>query len=338
MLAGLIDALAEVDFIEKIVLAVGSNDCVPSKLTRRRKILLKMLPASFIRSEKDLTELSQQGGDLFISPYPKLPLFGLHCKSIHMIHDVLDLTHPAYKGRIRVPFDRFRLKKALKKADLSWYVSQWTLKETKRHFGFTGENPKVRPNGIDDVFTPLKLAGEKSILKAHRLRPGYILAIGNGLPHKNLGLLLDVSRHGKREILFVGASKRRQHYWETRHAAARGHWIPHLDENELPGIIKGAFCLAQPSTEEGYGYPPLEAVACGVPAVVSDIPVLRETTGGNALYANPENPKSWIKAFETLEDVELRKNLVDKGLKWVEPLKGRRGWRKHIADIEELLS
>ena len=58
----------------------------------------------------------------FLNPYPKLPLFGVHCPSINMIHDVLDLTHPAYKGRIKILFDGYRLKRALIKADLTWYV------------------------------------------------------------------------------------------------------------------------------------------------------------------------------------------------------------------------
>lgn len=67
-------------------------------------------------------------------------------------------------------------------------------------------------------------------------------------------------------------------------------WVEHISDKELPVIVKEVFCLAQPSTLEGYGYPPLEAIACGVPAVVSDIPVLLETTGGNALTADADDP------------------------------------------------
>ncbi len=101
--------------------------------------------------------------------------------------------------------------------------------------------------------------------------------------------------------------------------------------------MRGAFCLAQPSTAEGYGYPPLEAMACGVPAVVSNIPVLIETTGGNSLKADPNDYREWLQAFEALEKKDMYQNQIEKGLKWVQPLWGRRGWEGHISDIEELI-
>ena len=110
-----------------------------------------------------------------------------------------------------------------------------------------------------------------------------------------------------------------------------------MTEEDLPSIVRNAFCLAQPSTAEGYGYPPLESMACGVPAVISNIPVLMETTGGNALAADPYSPKTWLEAIEALENEEFHQNQADRGLHWIEPLRGRKGWEKHISDIEELL-
>jgi hypothetical protein len=130
--------------------------------------------------------MSKNGPDLFISPYPKLPLFGTYCPKINMIHDVLDLTHPAYKRRIKALFDGYRLRRALRLADLTWYVSSWSLEETRRYAGFTGNNPRVRYNGLNDTFTQTKANNEETILAKHQLKPGYALVLGNGLPHKNL--------------------------------------------------------------------------------------------------------------------------------------------------------
>ena len=70
-------------------------------------------------------------------------------------------------------------------------------------------------------------------------------------------------------------------------------WIRHVEEQHLPALLRGAFCLVQPSLVEGYGYPPLEAMACGMPAIVSGIPVLMETTGNYALSAPPYDPAAW---------------------------------------------
>ena len=99
VLVGLIGALSGADFVGKLVLAVFSRDLIPPELRHEEKITFKTLPRSFLKSEKALTKITKQGFDLFISPYPKLPLFGCYCPAVNTIHDILDITHPAYRGR-----------------------------------------------------------------------------------------------------------------------------------------------------------------------------------------------------------------------------------------------
>jgi glycosyltransferase involved in cell wall biosynthesis len=338
VLYGLVDALSESEKINKIFLAVFSNNSVPPELEKKKNVVLEKLPPSFLSSEKYLSNLTNQNNGLFISPYPKLSLFGCNCPSVHIIHDVLDLTHPAYKRRFKACFDGYRLRKALKRADLTWYDSSWSMEETKRYAGFVGKNPRVRHPGIDERFNISETRDRNEFLNNYGLKEGYILVIGNGLPHKNLGVLLKIADQLTRKIVFAGVSEERQIYWKEKFPGAGAIWIKFILDEDLPAIIKAAFCLAQPSTAEGYGYPPLEAMACGVPAIVSNISVLVETTGKNALIAEPDDPKTWLDAFNMLEDNSHYTNQVEKGLKWVEPLRGRRGWQKHVSDIEEILS
>jgi len=253
VLEGLLDALTASDLNAKIVLACRY---FPNKYKGCEKIKNKKIPGSFLTSERTLSHMTKLDTSLFISPYPKLPLFGTYCPTINTIHDVLDLTHPAYKRRIKVLVDGYRLKRALRKADLTWYVSEWSLEETKRYAGFTGHNPKVRYNGIDEIFTPKKNKNEEKILMKYRLKPGYILVVGNGLPHKNLGVILEIANQIKRHIVFVGVSAKNRTYWESRYPASRANWISHITDEEFPPVVREAFCLAQPSMIEGYGYPP----------------------------------------------------------------------------------
>ena len=203
--------------------------------------------------------------------------------------------------------------------------------------GSTGRNPRVRYPGIDPSFGPLKLERDVSVLRAHGLQPGYILTIGNGLPHKNLGVLLEVEDQLSRKIVLVGVSEKNRQYWELRTRSQRAKWIGHVEDDDLPSIIRGAFCLAQPSTAEGYGYPPLEAMACGVPAVTSKIPVLFETTGSVALYVDPHDSRTWAEALHALEHEATYRAQVEKGLQWVAPLRGRGAWEKHLCDVNEIL-
>jgi glycosyltransferase involved in cell wall biosynthesis len=337
VLEGLTDALAASEIAKQVVLTAYEEDLIPSVLKGRENLKVREIPVSFLKSEKALSSLSKQEFSIFISPYPKLPLFGCHCKSIHIIHDILDLTHPAYRKRIKSYFDTFRLRMALRKADLSWYDSSWSLNETKKYTGLTGSNPKVRYPGIDEKFNPARSPDRDSILSKYGLETGYILIIGNGLPHKNLGAILEIANLLVRKIVFVGVPQQNQSYWQSRYPDRNTVWIPHVTEDDLPAIIKEAFCLAQPSTAEGYGYPPLEAMACGVPAVVSDIPVLVETTGGNALTGHPDDSNIWLQTFRRLENDSTYQEQVEKGLRWVEPLRGRKAWQNYISDIEELL-
>jgi glycosyltransferase involved in cell wall biosynthesis len=336
-LEGIMTALMAWEIDLEIILAISSERCVPFKLRNSKRIKMRKVPFPFLSSEKTLTNITREGIDLLLSPYAKLPFFGSHCPSANTIHDVLYLTHPTYKNRFRNFFDRLRLKSATRKACLTWYDSEWSLMETAKCAGYVGKNPRVRHLAIDERFTPLERKGNNPLLEKYGLQSGYIIVIGNGLPHKNLGVLLTVAAELSRDLVFLGVSEENRKYWQTRYPHAQTTWIEYVDDEELPSFMREAFCLAQPSTAEGYGYPPLEAMASGTPTVISNIPVLIETTGGHPLAADPGDSKMWIKAFQALEEKDLYQTQIEKGLKWVTPLRGRKGWEKHIADLEELL-
>ena len=337
VLEGLTESLVESPFIESVILATHKVGAVPSRLKDLEKIRVREIPGDFIKSEKALSVLTREAFDVYLSPYPKLPLFGCYCEAVHIIHDVLDLTHSAYRRRLKVIFDIYRVRKALKKAALTWYDSIWSMEETKKLTGFAGINPRVRNPGIDERFNNQRKDNEKQILEKHKLQGGYIVIIGNGSPHKNLGVILRIRNRVQRQIVFVGVPAINQGYWKSRYPDIKAVWIENVADEDLPGILRNAFCLAQPSAVEGYGYPPLEAMACGTPAVVSSIPVLIETTGGQALGSDPSEPEEWITAFESLEDEYLYTKQVEKGLKWARPLRGNRGWKNHVSDMEELI-
>ncbi|MHC4457351.1 MAG: glycosyltransferase family 4 protein [Planctomycetota bacterium] len=336
-LEGLVDCLAETFASDNIVLLSLDEKEIPTTLREKVNVVYRRISGAFLKSEIILSNLTRWGADLCISPYPKLPLFGTFCPSVNTIHDVLDLTHPAYKKRSKVFFDRFRIKAALKSADLTWYVSKSSLKATDAVLGLVGRKPRVRYPALDGAFNPASRENTDALLDKYHLSSGYILVIGNGLPHKNLGVLLKISERLTRKPVFIGIPSPNMKFWQKKYPRADAVWINHVTDPDLPVIIGNAYCLAQPSTAEGYGYPPLEAMACGVPAVVSNIPVLVESTGGNALIADPHSADTWLESFLMLENEQKYRTQVVNGLKWVGPLKSPQGWSKHLSDIEQLL-
>ncbi|MBD3391320.1 MAG: glycosyltransferase [Chitinivibrionales bacterium] len=321
----------------RFILAYRHGSPVSPKHCGRENAVIRELPADLVRSERALSRLSREGPQLFISPYPKLPLFGCGCPAIHTIHDILDLTHAAYRRRPRTCFDRRRLKQALRTGALTWYDSAWSLEETRRHIGFAGRRPVVRRLAVDDAFSPVNTGHDLDVVRTYGLVPGYVLLIGNGLPHKNIGVMLAVADRLKRNIVCVGVPAANRGYWNRMHPPATVQWIDHVVPEHLAPVVRGAFCLAQPSTEEGYGYPPLEAMACGTPAIVSSIPVLRETTGGSCMEADPGDPTAWLDAIHTLEDATVRQQRIEQGFAFVGPLRGDTGWQGHIDDILSVL-
>jgi CIC family chloride channel protein len=82
------------------------------------------------------------------------------------------------------------------------------LAETRKVAGFAGKNPRVRPLAVDKKFNPKKEDVDPSVLEKYDIKPGCILVIGNGLPHKNLGVLLKVAGEIPRKLVFVGVPEK----------------------------------------------------------------------------------------------------------------------------------
>ncbi len=271
-----------------------------------------------------------RGYYLFLSPYPKLPWRKLPCPAIHTIHDVLYLTHPAYRGnRLRVWAAKARLAHALKRAALTWFDSRASMDACQSLFGHAS-NAIVRHLAVDAIFMPLTEKKEAD-------NP-YFLFVGNGLPHKNLFLLLEAMNGVDARLVCVGVRHVERMLAHCRDKTRdRIEFRQGVDDSGLLTLYRHAVALLQPSTAEGYGYPPLEAMACGAPAIVSDIPVLRETTGGAAMTCSADDVAAWRRAMQAMLDENTRKTWSNKGLERVGHLRAPEGWQRHIEDMESLL-
>ncbi|MCS0493950.1 glycosyltransferase family 4 protein [Ancylobacter sp. MQZ15Z-1] len=146
-----------------------------------------------------------------------------------------------------------------------------------------------------------------------------IVVLGSPAPHKNIGMLLDLAPRlaavGFR-LALVGALDSRVFQSAPGAAADNANVtvLGRLTDNELAALLTNSLCLAFPSYAEGFGLPPLEAMALGCPVVVSDRASLPEICGAAALYAAPDQPEAWLDAFKQLRaEPALRFKLVATG-------------------------
>nr|WP_256502708.1 glycosyltransferase family 1 protein [Desulfuromonas sp. KJ2020] len=168
----------------------------------------------------------------------------------------------------------------------------------------------------------------------------FVLFVGSIEPRKNLLRLLQayqlLSDRLRREVKLVLAGFRG---WENREVMAilkklEGdvHYLGYVTEQDLAALYNLADLFVYPSLYEGFGLPPLEAMACGCPVLVSRIASLPEVCGEAAAYLDPENVEEMTAELtRLLEDGTARGQLATKGLERAQLFSWERSAREHLA-------
>lgn len=204
-------------------------------------------------------------------------------------------------------------------------VSETVKGEIIERLGIDPERVFVVPPAPADLYRPFEEEERrKAILERHGVTTPYILFVGTLEPRKNLAGLLRafdlLKGEGRIPHLLVVAGGKGWKYapiFETVARLAHNEQIRFLDYvslEEMPALYTAADLLVFPSFYEGFGVPPLEAMRCGTPAVVSDIPVLREVLGEAALFVDPWSPESIAEGMRrVLTDSSLSAALRERG-------------------------
>ena len=222
--------------------------------------------------------------------FSKIPL-------VMTIHDLIHLKFPGEGGMAKDLYYNTVVKPALRKSYRILTVSRFSKEEILAWANIPEEKVVVVGNGLSEIYSP-----EGTVFQ-----PGfpYFLYVGNRKPHKNLPLLFEALARSRLpdsfRLLLSGepdpATEKELEKWNVRGRVA---FCGIIAEADLPSLYRGATALLFPSRLEGFGFPVLEAMACGVPVLASRIPAVEEVAGNSVEWLSPDDPDSWARSMEKL--------------------------------------
>jgi len=189
-------------------------------------------------------------------------------------------------------------------------VSEFSRAELARELNLSPYKLQVIPNGVDARYQPSSASELKDFRERRGLPPRFFLAVGNTKAFKNLGLLADIAPALSVPLVLLAGKDAK---WELGFPDSTIE-LSELPEDDMPRLYGAATALLMPSRYEGFGLPPLEAMACGTPVVVARTSSLPEVVGEAALQLSPDDATAWREtALKLLRDDGLRRELSDKG-------------------------
>lgn len=257
--------------------------------------------------------------DAFFGAAGVLPLRELGTPTVITVHDLA-----IYRNRdwfpARQPLSTgWIVPRSVRRADVVIAVSTNTARDVEAIFDVPASRIEVVPEGVSKAFRPMSAEDLAEARARLNLPERYILFVSTIEPRKNLGTLLEAwaMMRDRPDLVVVGG-------WGWRYEPIKAqmqrlgpglHHIQGLDPSDLPAVYNLALALAHPAWYEGFGLPPLEAMACGTPAVVSDSSSLPEVVGDAAVIVPAGNADSWRRALEAVVgDSELAAELRRRGI------------------------
>ena len=257
--------------------------------------------------------------DVYFGAAGALPLTGVGSPSVITVHDLAIYRNPRWFPGRQPLSTRLVVPRSVLRADVVIAVSENTARDIVDIFGRKRNRIQVVPHGISPKLRPMSAEERVDARARLRLPERFVLFVGTVEPRKNLETLLDawVMMRDRPDLVVVGSWG--WLYEPVRDKMARLgprlHHLESVDPEELPAIYNLARIVAHPAWYEGFGLPPLEAMACGTPVIVSDRSSLPEVVGGAAIIVAADDPDAWRKALErVMGDTELAADLRHRGI------------------------
>lgn len=344
----LLRQLGRQDVTNEYVVFCRAADCdgIEELGPRFRAVIETAGPYSIAEQFALPMDLRRAGAELFHAPHYVLPPL-TPCRSVVTIHDCIHLRFPQYlPSRIGYAYARGQMWTATHQAARVITVSEASKRDILRYFNIPESRIDVIYNAIDDRFWQEPHAEEvMHVRERYRLNDPFVLYAGNIKPHKNLERLIE-SFHLMRQhtpelsnvqLLIIGdeiskyATLRRAVHRHKLHKHVR--FFGFVSDQTLAALYRLADVFVFPSLYEGFGLPPLEAMASGCPVITSNVSSLPEVVGDAALMIDPYDSAAIADAMtRVLTTPALREDLQRRGLVRARGF----SWERSIQRVREI--
>jgi len=250
----------------------------------------------------------------------------LPCKSVVTFHDLTFFLFPEHHTRPKRIFFPVAMQLSARNSNAIITGSESTRNDAIRLLGVPPAKIHTVPYGIGKEFRPIKGASLlEECRRKYNLPPEFILSVGLIEPRKNLPLLLHAYKKLANEIkipplVIVGrhgwGSKQVQHLIETLDIKSKVLFTGYVSAQDLPMVYNLAKLFVYPSIYEGFGFPPLEAMACGTAVISTSVSAMLDNLNDAGYLVPPNDETALAHAIRTvLTNQDVREDLSSKGLK-----------------------
>lgn len=265
--------------------------------------------------------------------------------SVVTVHDLSFLLYPQSFRTLNRLYLQLFTQLSVRRARRVIAVSESTKGDLVRCYGLSPEKVDVVYNGKDDAFQPLPADEVAGFRAENKLPERFMLFVGTLEPRKNVVRLIEAYaqlKSNRLPLMLVGGKG-----WlyndvfarvEALNLTSEVHFVGYVPTEDLPWWYNAADLFVYPSLYEGFGLPPLEAMACGTPIVTSTASSLPEVVGDAGLLTDPTDTEALTGAMEqVLSDADLRGAMREAGLARAREFSWRRTARHTVASYRRAL-
>ena len=279
----------------------------------------------------------------YVAPEFDIPL-------VVTVHDLSFMRYPETHPARRLSWLSGGFSSTIKRARQILTVSEFSKNEIVELLGVDPVNITIAYNGVDSRFRPLQPDFLRAKLKKWSLEPdGYLLSVGTLEPRKNLTTLFkayellpdEIKNNWPMVVVGMAGWKEKNILKEMDALIRKGNLIPlgYLSDEQLSVIYAGAKLFVYPSLYEGFGIPPLEAMACGIPVISSNRASLPEVVGQAGVLVDPEDVSAIAQALESvLADSQKSRTMSRMGLQQASKFTWRACAEKTFGVYQKALS